>query len=45
VIIRINKAKDSPKKVRKQMNGKFSNMGSADENKYKNMTVQPLFKN
>jgi hypothetical protein len=32
------------KKLRKQMSGKFNNIGSADENKYKNITVEPLFK-
>jgi hypothetical protein len=35
VIIQINEAKDSPKrkKLRKRINGKFNNIGSADENK------------
>jgi hypothetical protein len=39
VIIWINEAKDSPsnnnKKLRKQINGKFNNIGSADETKFK----------
>jgi hypothetical protein len=36
-VIWINETKDSPKrqkKLRKQINGKFSNIGGADENKY-----------
>jgi hypothetical protein len=35
-VIRINEAKDSPKrqnKIRKQISGKFNNMDNADENK------------
>jgi hypothetical protein len=35
-VIWINEAKDSPKKtLRKQINGKFNNVGSADENNLK----------
>jgi hypothetical protein len=30
--------------LRKQINGKFNNICSADGNKYKNITVEPLFK-
>jgi hypothetical protein len=38
--------KDKTKnKIRKQISGKFHNIGSADENKYKNNTAEPLFKN
>jgi hypothetical protein len=33
------------KKLRTQVNGNFDNMNSADENKYKNISVEPLFKN
>jgi hypothetical protein len=36
--IRISEAKGSPrrqKELRKQINGKFNNTGSTDENKYK----------
>jgi hypothetical protein len=28
-----------------QIDGKFNDISSADENKYKNITVEPLFKN
>jgi hypothetical protein len=28
------------KKLRKQINGKFNNIGSADENKWKNITAE-----
>jgi hypothetical protein len=31
------------KKLRKQINGEFSNIGSADEKK--NITIEPSFKN
>jgi hypothetical protein len=42
-VIRINEAKDGPKrnkKPRKQINGKFNNIDSSDENKWKNITAQ-----
>jgi hypothetical protein len=32
------------KKLKKQINGKFNNVGSADENK-KSITVESIFKN
>jgi hypothetical protein len=47
VIIQISEAKCSPerqKNLRTQINGKFNDINSADENK-KNITVEPLFKN
>jgi hypothetical protein len=31
------------KKLRKQINGKFNNIGSVDENKLENITVELLF--
>jgi hypothetical protein len=33
------------KKIRTQTNGKFNDISSAIENKQKNITVEPLFKN
>jgi hypothetical protein len=38
------KHKIALKRLRKQINGKFNNIGGADGNKYKNITVEPLFK-
>jgi hypothetical protein len=37
-------AQKDKKKLRKQRSGKFNNIGSADENKYKNFTVELMFK-
>jgi hypothetical protein len=39
------KQKGALKKLRAQIIGKFNDISSADENKYKNITVEPLFKN
>jgi pterin-4a-carbinolamine dehydratase len=33
------------KKLRTQINGKFNDISSADENKQQNITAEPLFKN
>jgi hypothetical protein len=40
---RISEAKDTRKNLRTQINGKFNDISSADENK--KITVEPLFKN
>jgi hypothetical protein len=37
--------KDKKKKLRPQINGKYNDINNADENKYKKITVEPLFKN
>jgi hypothetical protein len=36
--------KDHKKRFKTQINGKLNDISSADENKYQNITVQPLFK-
>jgi hypothetical protein len=42
-IMRISETKDSPKKLRTQVNGKFNDINSADENK-KDITVNLYLK-
>jgi hypothetical protein len=39
-ILRINEAKDRQKKLLKQINGKFNNIGNADDNKWKKKSLQ-----
>jgi hypothetical protein len=37
--------KEKREKLITQINGKFNDVSSPDQNKYKNITVEPLFKN